>query len=1048
MIYKCKMCGGELDISGNEHVCECPFCGVTQTIPNVDEEKTLQLFNRATHLLKTCEYDKASGIYEKIISDQGEQAEAYWGLCLCKYGIEYVDDPKSGKKIPTCHRTVTDSILKDDDYLKALELADVVARKLYEKEAKYVDEVQKKILEISKSEEPYDIFICYKETDKSGRRTPDSVLAEEIYDTFTEKGYRVFFSKISLEDKIGQEYEPYIFAALTSAKIMLAIGTKEEYFNSPWVKNEWSRFLKLCNSGEKKYLIPCYKDLSPYEMPEEFVNLQSQDLGKLGFVQDLVKGVSKLMSRFASTVNSNVDIKKSENRSVFEEIDSLISKGNFKDAKKALKKLDDKFNYDKHRNLYDNDGFPKDEFKNDYAWYNFLKFKIENKIDIEKYYGLDEFARTIPQSHDDVYLLETEWTQDKELEDAVKSFTKKCKDIILENDYDEAISKKQKARDSLSFKDAYECFKKLGDYRDSKEQSEYCMDRAIQLDDPTPFIKEMQVKSIRRLMDFDEATNLLNGLNEYDDSDLNKYKEYLTSIVGSGDSANLLNSLNKLKEERDSIIRNDFNLKDLYDLKDKTEKELESRINELSSEFETAKAKLENEVKELKEERDNAMLNLSKCGVFAVKEKKALKEKISFLDSKISRVKKENDTDISELNTKSKNQIREVEQSYESKIAGYARSIEDKTILNGIKKIDEEIANLKAKIEESESSNISEPGWRPSQFYFIKDCMGISVPCYVLGKSPQVLVESVTLQIELCRTGPNEDGIYRIHGLEFVKRIDEIRDPSTYMKVKVENYYVLLPTKWRILKKTKIDNKTFYVLLSINKIDDRPFNNNDSLRLDNNNVKRKDGNSAFDYEYSDIRVWLNKEFYNYSFNNEERKLICDTSLNQSIKNETSNHKYNDKVFLLSLEEVRSLDIYQIANSEYSQDEWISFVDESKDNALAYSDSSDIEYNQIDDSRILSNDYVSYCRGAMELSAYFKGPNLLRTTLSEDTSGDIGPSDYVLIYESDQGTTRADCYFKTPNSICSKLAIIPSIVVCEDESQKVSLNNNLSVAINE
>ena len=94
------MCGGELDIAGKEHICECPFCGVTQTIPNVDEEKTLQLYNRATFLLKSCEYDKASSIYEKIIADQGEQAEAYWGLCLCKYGIEYVNDPKTGKKIP------------------------------------------------------------------------------------------------------------------------------------------------------------------------------------------------------------------------------------------------------------------------------------------------------------------------------------------------------------------------------------------------------------------------------------------------------------------------------------------------------------------------------------------------------------------------------------------------------------------------------------------------------------------------------------------------------------------------------------------------------------------------------------------------------------------------------------------------------------------------------------------------------------------------------------------------------------------------------------
>ena len=64
-----------------------------------------------------------------------------------------------------------------------------------------------------------------KETDENGDRTIDSVMAQNVYDALTTKGYRVFFSRITLEDKLGQEYEPYIFAALNSAKIMLAFGT-------------------------------------------------------------------------------------------------------------------------------------------------------------------------------------------------------------------------------------------------------------------------------------------------------------------------------------------------------------------------------------------------------------------------------------------------------------------------------------------------------------------------------------------------------------------------------------------------------------------------------------------------------------------------------------------------------------------------------------------------------------------------------------------------------------------------------------------------------
>ena len=65
---------------------------------------------------------------------------------------------------------------------------------------------------------PYDIFICYKETDKQGNRTHDSVIAEDIYDKLTSLGFKVFFSKITLENKLGKEYEPYIYSALKTLK--------------------------------------------------------------------------------------------------------------------------------------------------------------------------------------------------------------------------------------------------------------------------------------------------------------------------------------------------------------------------------------------------------------------------------------------------------------------------------------------------------------------------------------------------------------------------------------------------------------------------------------------------------------------------------------------------------------------------------------------------------------------------------------------------------------------------------------------------------------
>lgn len=298
-VFKCKMCGGDLNITEADKVVECEYCGTTQTVPSADKEKKMTLFNRANRLRLNNEFDKAAALYEQLIAEFPEEAEAYWGLCLCNWGIEYVDDPATGEKKPTCHRASFESLMKDENYLLAMEYADVTAQRVYRREAQEIDRLNDAILSVSRNEKPYDVFICYKETDENGMRTHDSVLAQDVYDALTAKGLKVFFSRITLEDKLGRQYEPYIFAALNSAKVMLAIGTKYEYFQAVWVKNEWSRFMRLAAKDRSKVLIPCFRDMDPYDLPDEFKGLQAQDLGKLGAVQDLVRGVGKLLAKDA-----------------------------------------------------------------------------------------------------------------------------------------------------------------------------------------------------------------------------------------------------------------------------------------------------------------------------------------------------------------------------------------------------------------------------------------------------------------------------------------------------------------------------------------------------------------------------------------------------------------------------------------------------------------------------------------------------------------------------------------------------------------------------
>ena len=345
MIFKCKMCGGTVEFEPGASTGICDSCGTKQTLPRLDDDKRANLYDRANHFRRNNDFDKAMAIYEQILNEDNTDAEAYWSLVLCRYGIEYVEDPQSRKRVPTVNRAQFTSIYMDEDYKSALQYADGYQKTIYEEEAKAIDDIQKGILEISSKEDPFDVFICYKETDANGRRTPDSVLANDLYHQLAQEGFKVFFARITLEDKIGSAYEPYIFAALNSAKVMVVLGTKPEYFNAVWVRNEWSRYLALVKkSGGKRILIPAYKDMDPYDLPEEFSHLQAQDMSKLGFMQDLIRGIKKIVAVDTATtqVNETPTHSASESSNVtqlLKRASLFLEDGNWSEANKYCEKV-------------------------------------------------------------------------------------------------------------------------------------------------------------------------------------------------------------------------------------------------------------------------------------------------------------------------------------------------------------------------------------------------------------------------------------------------------------------------------------------------------------------------------------------------------------------------------------------------------------------------------------------------------------------------------------------------------------------------------------
>ena len=446
-IFKCKMCGGDLIVNDNEAVCTCEYCGTKQTIPKANDEKIVNLFNRANQLRIVNRFDEALKIYNDILTENNENAEAHWCALLCKYGIEYIDDLKNDKKVPTCHRTVIGSIFSDDDYLEALKYSDSNEKNLYENEAEQINEIQKGILEQVSKSDKYDVFICYKESDDlTGERTKDSVIAQDLFYELVKKGYKVFFSRKTLESKIGSQYEPIIYSALKSAKVMVVLGTRPEYFNSTWLKNEWSRFLDFAKD-ENKALIPCYRDFSPYDLPNEFSNLQALDMSKIGFMQELIDSIERLNKGTKKYSNENfVENNSTQNTS------ALIER--------AYIFLDDK-DYEKVNEYCER--ILDTEPKNSEAY--FIKFLAEVKC--------ENYAALLEMTQSDKCKIELGSNYQKAKKFADDNFLSKLNEF--ENKRNEKLySLATEQIDHLNFNSAIELLRYIKDYKNSKELIQNC----------------------------------------------------------------------------------------------------------------------------------------------------------------------------------------------------------------------------------------------------------------------------------------------------------------------------------------------------------------------------------------------------------------------------------------------------------------------------------------------------------------------------------------------------------------------------------------------
>ena len=333
---RCSVCGAALIFPAGKDEVLCEYCFRPNARPKSETNETT-LMKYANERRNIGEFEEAAATYRQVLQKNIHEHEARWGLLMCKYGVMYVEDKASGQRVITCRRAVNSSIQAEPDYRKCCEEAGEAVRAAYEKDAAYIDAVQKEIRRIRASEAPYDIFICYKESAPEGGRTRDSVFAQQICSRMTDRGFRVFYAPVSLKQKSGANYEAAIFAALSDARVMLSLGTRKEYFESTWVRSEWKRFLEMIDAGEDKLLIPMYRDLDPgADLPSEFRMryLQGLNMADVGFLYDLESLLDKVIRKGGGS-DSPKDKPAFDRRELIHAL-FMVEEGSFDAARTAL----------------------------------------------------------------------------------------------------------------------------------------------------------------------------------------------------------------------------------------------------------------------------------------------------------------------------------------------------------------------------------------------------------------------------------------------------------------------------------------------------------------------------------------------------------------------------------------------------------------------------------------------------------------------------------------------------------------------------------------
>ena len=262
---ECKGCGAQIDIRNAVNgVVECTYCHRIELLAKTTNDDAKHFLKMGEHDLDSCKFDEAYTAYKKASEYDNREPQAYFGMALAEFNIQYIRDvreekdpvTKELKKVyklqPICHEINEKKFIDNKNYKAAMLCASNEQRNEYQRRANEIDYIKQEFNELKKQGLDYDCFICVKVKDEQDNRTKDYTIADDMYMYLKDRGFNPFFSEREIKNRTGVDYEAMILYALYTSECMIVVCGNEEYLQTPWVKNEYTRFISLINDEQKE----------------------------------------------------------------------------------------------------------------------------------------------------------------------------------------------------------------------------------------------------------------------------------------------------------------------------------------------------------------------------------------------------------------------------------------------------------------------------------------------------------------------------------------------------------------------------------------------------------------------------------------------------------------------------------------------------------------------------------------------------------------------------------------------------------------------------